>query len=422
MGFRDPVVAENELIREAIRSANYAPGSTGWRIGADGTAEFTGVTINVSGTSSGLQVVRSSDGFLVGSFDEQGHLSCRSLSVADDDVSVAGTQLSDILASQAASILAYGIDISTTDSTTSEKGVFEVAFVAPESKYYQIAISGWLAGPSGTDAFISLRDGGSSQPSISSTRIMWAGHGCTNSGIGEQFSAYAPVYLSAGQHRLLYSFGNYAGTSGTVYVTAGPTQPSLLQIMDTPAGLANVAVANTGGGGSSIPVQTYSTTWQATWSRTYDGSGNYESYLGNTAYQGSYDGSSGHNRRSMIGFDYASIQAALSGASLLGCGLRLYAKSWYWNAGGTAVIGSHNASSAPATFSGTVNRLQSAGWPNPGLRWIDLMGIGLPWELQAGTSKGIVLGPGPSNDPLYYGAFAGAGMDWDPQINITYQK
>lgn len=422
MPFTDPVVAGTELIREAIRSSNYVPGATGWRIGADGSAEFTGVTVNVSGTSSGLQVVRSSDGLLVGSFDEEGHISCRSISIADDDVEIAGVQLSERLSAQASSILAYGIDDTTSDSTTSEKGVFEVAFEAPSSKYYQIAVSAWLAAAGGAWPFVAVRDGGSDRPDLTSPQVLWAGRQGGGSSIGEQYGLYAPLYLAAGSHRLLLTFGTYYG-GGTAYVTSGPTQPILLQIMDTPAGLANLAVANDGGGGGGAPVQTYTTTWQATWSRTYDGSGAYESYLGNRCYQGSYDGSGAHNRRAQIGFDSASIMAALSGASLLACSIRLYAQHWYWNSGGTAVIGSHGNASPPGSFTGAVtNRIQSGGWPKPGLRSVDLMGTGIPWELQSGATRGITLGPGSSNDVAWYGYFAGAGQDWDPQLTITYQK
>lgn len=46
MGFSDPITAGDVLIREAIQSPNYSPGSTGWTINRDGTAEFTGLTIN----------------------------------------------------------------------------------------------------------------------------------------------------------------------------------------------------------------------------------------------------------------------------------------------------------------------------------------------------------------------------------------
>lgn len=45
MPFNDPIVAGDTLIRNAIQSANYVTGSSGWRIGKDGTAEFNTTTI-----------------------------------------------------------------------------------------------------------------------------------------------------------------------------------------------------------------------------------------------------------------------------------------------------------------------------------------------------------------------------------------
>jgi len=45
MPFTNPLVAGLELIRQAIRSRNYVPNTSGWTINADGTAEFTDATI-----------------------------------------------------------------------------------------------------------------------------------------------------------------------------------------------------------------------------------------------------------------------------------------------------------------------------------------------------------------------------------------
>jgi hypothetical protein len=40
MSFGNPVVGQEELIRDAIRSTNYVQGVSGWRIARDGSAEF----------------------------------------------------------------------------------------------------------------------------------------------------------------------------------------------------------------------------------------------------------------------------------------------------------------------------------------------------------------------------------------------
>lgn len=49
MQFENPIVGTEDLIRPAIKSPNYSPGSSGWRIAADGSAEFTGLVINSDG-------------------------------------------------------------------------------------------------------------------------------------------------------------------------------------------------------------------------------------------------------------------------------------------------------------------------------------------------------------------------------------
>lgn len=45
MAFSNPVVGGTALIRPAIRSPNYVPGTTGWSINKDGSAEFGDATI-----------------------------------------------------------------------------------------------------------------------------------------------------------------------------------------------------------------------------------------------------------------------------------------------------------------------------------------------------------------------------------------
>lgn len=45
MGFSNPIVGGEDLIRSGIRSPNYVAGSAGWRIAQDGSAEFNNVLI-----------------------------------------------------------------------------------------------------------------------------------------------------------------------------------------------------------------------------------------------------------------------------------------------------------------------------------------------------------------------------------------
>lgn len=45
MQFNNPIVGQEELIRSAIKSQDYEPGVSGWRIASDGSAEFTDLTV-----------------------------------------------------------------------------------------------------------------------------------------------------------------------------------------------------------------------------------------------------------------------------------------------------------------------------------------------------------------------------------------
>lgn len=66
MSFNNPIVgSQNALIRDAIRSRNYVPGSAGWSINKNGSAEFNDVTIN-----GGELLVSDPDGSFVRIYDQ----------------------------------------------------------------------------------------------------------------------------------------------------------------------------------------------------------------------------------------------------------------------------------------------------------------------------------------------------------------
>jgi chitodextrinase len=188
--------------------------------------------------------------------------------------------------------------------------------------------------------------------------------------------------------------------------------------------LSNSVTASTSAvaGPPSGTVTTYVKTYTATWSGTYNNhSGNeYDSWYGTEAHQGQY---SGGNERSLIGFDNAAIAADLSGATPAGASIRLTYFHWWSNSGGTAVIGTHGYSSLPGTYSTqNPNRWQSGGWPRGGTRTVDL-GATVCGEFQAGSTKGIMLGPGPSSSTQYYGKAYGAGTGvYVPTLTLTYTK
>ena len=100
------------------------------------------------------------------------------------------------------------------------------------------------------------------------------------------------------------------------------------------------------------PVNNYTRTYWATWTRSYDSdNGTRAGDDGPELYQGYYSGTHG-NTRSLAGFDYGQIQSDLAGATINWVKLtwRVQHSSLY--AGMEVVVGSHNYTSKPSTWNG----------------------------------------------------------------------
>lgn len=163
----------------------------------------------------------------------------------------------------------------------------------------------------------------------------------------------------------------------------------------------------------------YTTGFYATWSHTYAAGG---IGWGNGAYiyQGYWSG--GGNIASMVGFNYGSIKSILAGVTVISCKISLYSNHWYWNSGGWVALGTHVNGSPPGGFSGC--------WPNRfgpyhttvGSTSVFEMGSAIGKEFQAGSTKGITVGPGRTTGTEYYGSFNGASLSGRPALTITYNR
>lgn len=182
----------------------------------------------------------------------------------------------------------------------------------------------------------------------------------------------------------------------------------------------------TGGGGTdggNTPTTQHVSTYSATWTGRYNGSSSRIS-SNSDIYQGQYDGTNG-NQKSVIGFDWATIKSDLAGSTILKVEVTMKNKHWYNNAGGTAVIGTHNssASSAPTSCpSLTDDRGRFSQWPKLAT-WTVTCENTIAEDIRDGTAKGLCIGPGPSTSHEYYGFFAGSNdSSGKPKLKITYQK
>lgn len=190
----------------------------------------------------------------------------------------------------------------------------------------------------------------------------------------------------------------------------------------------NVSVTSTVSGGTTAPSAppagtTFVLSYAATWSRSfnYNGRGEYDSWYGNSAFQGRYGGG---NLESMIGFNTGQIQSDLAGAqSYVSASIKLTYAHWYWNAGGIAIIGVHNNSSPPGSFVNTTpNLVQSGGWAAGVTRTVQLPS-NICGGFASGGASGVTLGPGPSTDLNYYGNAYGAGSGvYQPILTLTFVR
>lgn len=180
----------------------------------------------------------------------------------------------------------------------------------------------------------------------------------------------------------------------------------------------------TGQDSGNNPYTTYSKTYSATWCGRYNGTGGRIS-SNSDIYQGQYDSTNG-NQRSIIGFDSAQIRADLAGATIKKVELTMKNKHWYFNSGGTAVIGTHNstATSAPSSCPALRTDLNAfSGWPKGATWTVTLDNTDFGVALRDGTARGICIGPGNTTSQVYYGYFAGSNDSTNkPKLKITYEK
>lgn len=229
-----------------------------------------------------------------------------------------------------------------------------------------------------------------------------------------------------GIHRYLLSLRRLQGTGqGQFSVGGGLYNAITLTVEDLGEVVPDTGQVNSGGGGTTVR-KTYTREYWATWGTSYRADGT-SFNADDSLYQGYYSDENG-NVESWIGFDFAQIQSDLLGATVEKFEVWLYFNHWYNTAGGTAVLGTHASDFntfgdvGPVFDSGirTADRVKMPNWPFPGGKWVDL-GRLIGEEFQAGTSTGIVLGPGEDNSTLYYGRVSDVNSgDVQPKLRIKY--
>lgn len=408
MPFRNPIVAGEKLVRTEIHSANYVQGVTGWRIAEDGGTQFQ--------TASVI-----------------GDLGADNISA--DSLTLDGQDVADTLAAIPTGLKTYSSfpNAGTTADTDSIGGtetiVMEFAFPDVFADHYYMFVWGChIVKTVDTDRFrIRFRyTTNGTTPTLSSSIMDHSSHDLLADSSRSWF--YSPASNDYDLVRVAVTLQRLAGTGTAVMNTTDPNYGSYLAIVDL--GLDSNVVMDTGSqlsvsGGSPEPAKTttYKRTFRATWSRSYDGDGSTRSPDTEDCYQGYY-GSIHGRQRSLVGFDYAAIQSALSGATVLSVKLTFKVKYRAWSDGLDVVVSVHDYTSKPGTWSGArvdENEASRNNCNQGSTYTVDLSAHGN--DFKTGGVTGVGFGPGASNAHAIYGRIHGVDAGTSrPYLTITYRK
>lgn len=396
-------------LQGSVSSFNYLEGSQGWRIDGAGSSQFE--NINVLGTV----------GAEAGTFES---LDLNGVPVATEawyeirTPAVKVARESSLALSATANTFTaiawttkYFERNTTTDSmhsTTTNTSRIK----APVDGIYQVnyRVAGrWTAGAPGTSTWVTRvrKNGAGSAAGGTNVDEDWT----TVSGTNFAYTGGAfTIALAAGDYLEWFSACTSSGTTRELNVSIGETHASMTFV----SSLTGIGV-----GGTDLQISTF----DCTSCRTFQGNNTERPpNIGDWAYQGYYSSTYG-NQKSMLGFDYTAIQAALSGKSIAACKLKFHVQHSYYSTM-DVVIGTHNntsVSSWPGAGGVTSNRATKIN-AAAGATYTVSLGIAIGDEFKAGTTKGIVFGPGPTTVPNYYGYIVGyqPSSIWNPQLEFQY--
>lgn len=423
MAFSDPIVGTEVLIRNQIQSENFSidpvAGVTGWQIRKDGTATFNNLVVGGPGYSVG-----SAGDAVFNSITLTAPLGTTGIILHGDDIDP------ELYNNKAKGIVC--LSTLTTSGVTYDgtNPLLVGRIIIPSfdaTRQYKVCWRGRINVGSSIPSFVNISiksawdaDTTSASSELTQTQLGGRSSSATDSGIEIQHPFQNTSPPGTDMHLGVYLT---ASVSGSSLDSAGSPR---MWVEDIGPVVTYQSWNQTGGGNTPT---TYTKTYGAQWSESYQSDGTSRGSLDNgDCYQGYFSSTNG-NQFSLIGFPYSTIASDLTGATISKVEVYLDNTHWYNNSGGMAVIGYHNYASAPspATYpSGTDNKQQSS-FTYGQAKWVTIPNS-VGTAFQNGTAKGILLGKGQSsggtlsNSTTYYGYFVGANKTGEPQLRITYSK
>lgn len=397
MAFTDPILAGEELTRQGIRSDNYVPGVSGWRIASNGAAEFDNI-----GVRGNLWV---------------------------PSVTLNGQDLATVINSRALGLAAFmrGYPVVTT---VGESGIITTEWQTQPGRQYEMMLANVTNDQAGTkNCEFVLRYTQGAVNSVFPYPDNGSGIVATSGRLSQfELATIRAYHESTGVYilRLRVSITAYSGTVRS-YAPGGGCHLGVYDVGPSRAMVGTI--------GATTPTkQLKEWTITANDSRSYHQNG--------TALGGTFDrdmcqgpnpnpgGLQNDFTRGYCTFSATDISTKINDLigvpieDILICEWKI--KYYYWKQGnGYALIGYHNQSSIGSTESGgsTLNTDQY-GISVAGLWTLGMLAGSLSFvnALRAGNAKGLVIGAASGNEYIYQGIADGAFGGTPPQLHVKYYK
>jgi hypothetical protein len=187
-------------------------------------------------------------------------------------------------------------------------------------------------------------------------------------------------------------------------------------------GVLSAGGSDSGSGGSTPSVTTYTKTYNATSSKWWKGINADE--LGGTGPElqfGNIISATNGRRKTAVLFPQSTIQADLLNATVTKVEVYLYLASG--GSGNNVSIGTHTDSTLPTNYANLAgkftDRQLSTGWDQGTGRWVNLLFDIQGWKTQYG---GIMVGPSVSDSNFFAGSHYGSGHVKGSKLRLTYTK
>ena len=428
MAFTNEVVGGITVVRPAIQSANYKPGVSGWRIARDGSAEFA------SGLFRGPVIVTDpTTGLVLASIGATGVVSGQ-LGSFNDVIVGQGVSVLGELTARGKGIVGYW-DIGAGGLPAPGNGIFtnlawvrcnfdssrvyrvttRLLPVQTTSTTYKILTSQWVY----SNTNVSSVTFGSQVQSVPSANIS----GTQFPDMFQNIAYFADARPAATGGRATFLLQTKSTDAATNFVNGGWGL-----IVEDIGPLSAVTTFRDGGTGTPSGATTFTKTYYATASRSYDSSGNPipNPDGSNNIYQSSFPDRPYGNERSMFVFDGSTIRSDLSGAVVNYATLSMYCIKAEESAGSLG-YSFNSATSPPGTLASPPSNTfgYDDDWPVPGWHSVSLLdsdgtNTGIGYILAGANSifLGTVLFGLAATG---YAAF-GAGGTTIPYLTINYTK